>query len=340
MRASSKRLLTVAACCAMLVSGGPVCLAADLDEAAISGLVRELNAGSLSRREAAERRLVEAGPAALPAIVAARASAHGEAAFRLRTIQRALEDAATLQTVEEGLATLSVAVARVEAVGTSPRAVRIVLRASWKQPLDPVVVRLPVASVVAEGPAGEALPAAQRLAVVEPAMPAGATAVDLPVVLLQPDHPLESLGVLRGTLRLWLAGRPHDFVLSLDDERLRSATVARTTATVEEAVVREGRLLVTARVAYDEETEALASHRSWLAECPLEVVGADGRPLARIDQTIIARSQRGLTARATFALPDARTPAGLRLEWRLPMAIHEAPFDFSVRGVALPAPAR
>jgi hypothetical protein len=312
-------------------------LAADLDEAAIAGLVRDLNAGSLSRRETAERRLVEAGPAALPAIVAARATAHGEAAFRLRTIQRALEDAATLQTVEDGLATLGVAVARVEPAGTSPRNVRVVLRASWKEPLHPVVIRLPVASVVAEGPAGEALPAAQRLAAVEPAMLPGTTAVDLPLVFLQPDHPLESLGVLRGTLRLWLAGRPHDFVLSLDDARLRSVTVAGTTAGVEEAVVHEGRLLVTARVAYDEDTEALASHRSWLAECPMEVFGADGRPLARIDQTIIARSQRGLTARATFVVPHARSPAGLRLQWRLPMAIHEVPFDFAVRGVGLPA---
>lgn len=325
---------------ASLAIGIVPCPGAEPDAATIGRLVRDLNAASRTIREAAEKALLEAGPAALPAIVAARGTAHGEAAFRLRGIQRALEDAAALETVDEGLATLALTVGRVEAVAAPPGAVRVVLRAAWQPPLDPVVVRLPLGSVVAEGPAGESMPVAQRRAVVEPAVVPGATAVELPVVLEQPDHPLDSLGLLRGTLQLWLAGRSHDFILPLDAAAQRAITVAKATVTLQEMAVRGGRLLVTARVAYDAPSEALASHRTWLAQCPLDVVGDDGRALARIDQTTATRSEEGLTTQATFALPatDAdRLPPGLRMRWRLPMAIHEAPFDFAIRTVSLPA---
>lgn len=342
MRAVASRLMTVAAACAMAVGSG-LCPAADHDAETIDRLVSDLNDGSRSVREAADRTLREAGPQALPAIVAARERARGEAAFRLRSIQHTLEEAATLEAVDDGLATLAMSVARVEPVGSPPRAARIVLRATWKTPLDPLVIRLPLTSIVAEGPAGESMSVAQRLAVVEPSLVPGATAADLPLVLVQPEHALESLGLLRGTLRLWLAGRQHDFTIPLDAGQPRAVTVAGTTVGIDDLAIREGRLLVTARVAYDAPSEALASHRTWITQCPLEVIGDDDHALVRTDQTIVARSEQGLTARAIFTLPDTsrdRLPAGLRLRWRLPMALHEAPFDFAIRAVALPAALR
>lgn len=335
----SHRLLT---CGAFAVLCAAAIAAEQPDAAGMRRLVVDLDSGSRAARDAAERQLLQAGPAALSAIHAARATARGEGAFRLERIERALEAAAAAEAVEKGLATLAVKVRRVEPIGATPKAARVILDAAWEPPLEPLVIRLPLADVVAEGPAGEALPVTPRQAVIEPALTPGATSVDLPLKLTQPEHPLDTIGLLRGTLRLWLAGRPHAFEFPLDGDGPRTQTAARATVSLEDPIVRGGLLLVTARVTYDAPSEALASHRSWLTLCLLEVVGADGRPLPRIDQTPSARSERGLTTTASFRLPDgtSRLPPGLRASWRLPMAIHETSFDFVIRDVSLAGSSR
>ena len=70
-----------------------------------------------------------------------------------------------------------IAVAAVEPLGRAEagrnRGARIVLRCMFEPRLAPLLVRLPARSIVAEGPAGEAMPAAQRTAVVEAAVPGG-----------------------------------------------------------------------------------------------------------------------------------------------------------------------
>jgi hypothetical protein len=70
----------------------------------------------------------------------------------------------------------------------------------------------------------------------------------------------------------------------------------------------------------------------------IDVVGRDGRPLPRVEQRTAARSEQGLTAVATFELSAGGKTTGLRLRWRLPMAIHEVPVDFVVRDIPLPPP--
>jgi hypothetical protein len=330
-------LASLLACCVAAAILGGASHGEEPDAATMRRLIGDLNAGSRAIRETAEQRLLEAGAAALPAISAARGAARGEAAFRLDGIQRAIEERAAVAAVEQGLATLAVTVLRVEPIRAPVRAARVVLRAAWRPPLKPLVIRMPMADVVAEGPAGEAMTIAQRQAVVEPALSPGETTVELPLRLLQPEHPLDTVAVLRGTLRLWLAGRPHDFAFPLDGTDPRVQTVAEASVALEQAAVREGRLLVTARVSYDAPSEALASHRTWLTHHPLEVVAADGRSLERVAQTPTDRSERGLTATAEFLLPAGTStmPTGLRACWRLPMAIHETPFDFILRDVPL-----
>lgn len=305
-------------------------------------VVQQLNAPTVAARDDAEKTLRDRGPAILPRVIAARARAVGEAAFRLRDIQRGLEQAATAEAVEQALDTLAVAVEDVTPLGDGS-SVRITLRASWGPMLVPLAIRLPMRSIVADGPAGESMPPAQRLAIIEPAVTPRTTLVTLPVVLSQPEHRLEALASLRGTLALWIAGREHEFVIPLTGEVPRSLHVGGATVTLTEQAVRKGKLHITAAVAYDKPSEALASHRPWLAERTLEVVDDEGMPLPRVEQSTAARSDRGIAVTAEFSLPapsgSLRTavPAHARLRWRLPMAIHEIPFDFTVRDVPLPA---
>jgi len=316
----------------------PLATAAEPSPAAsVPRLVIGLGSGRLAARESSERALLALGPAALPAITEAGTGAVGEAAFRLRGIRRALEEQAAAEAVASG--TITVELAGVEPTGgEAATGARIRLRIGWEEGRPPLVMKLPLASIVAEGDHGEAMQPPQRAAVIEAAIPADRSWVEVPIVLGQPSPPLESLAVLRGTVDVWLTGMEHSFTFSGLDARFvggfprRSLRLGQATVSIDELVRRRDRLLVTATIHYDTPTEALASHRSWLARRPLELLAADGQPVAPLSQVVRSRSERGLTASAEFATHAG----GERLRWKLPIAIHEEPVDFAIRRIPLP----
>lgn len=244
---------------------------------------------------------------------------------------------------------LRVAVDRVEPTGRLHAAgARIVLRIAWEPRLQPLLIRVPMRSVIAEGPAGEAMSAAQRAAVVEAKPLGGSQWLDLPLMLAQPAPPLESLGLLRGSVLLWMAGREHGFEFPVRVPRQRregvhpSLRVAGAVVELRRVATQGDRLLVTAAVAYDEPSEALASHQTWLTKKPLVLVAPDGGTTAPIEQAVESRSEQGLTTTAVFRMPgDGPRPTALedlRVRWMLPITIHVVPIDFAIRDVPLPPP--
>jgi hypothetical protein len=431
-----------AAWCAVVVAlwAAPTTRAAEpAGGATAATLIRGLAAGSLAARDDAERRLLALGPAALPEIAAARASATGEAAFRLGGIQRQLERRAAERAVEAAVVTFDwravpvrqclddvfastgnalplddavargaagdrpvtqrlaratfweavdalldraaldleiapeppglrivagapgsdggrppsvasgpfrIAVARVEPVGAGTAA-RIVLRVAWEPRLEPFLVRLPARTIVAEGPAGESVAAAHRAATLEATISPRRAWVEMPVPLARPETPLEALGMLRGTLTVWLAGMEQAFVFpaggAADTVRIADAEVR-----LLETASRPDGLLVRVRVTYGSPSEALASHQTWLTDRRVAATLPDGRPLEWREQRVESRTDRGLTAAVLFAAPPeppstTAPPAAWRplppvtISWRLPIAIHETPVDFAVRDIPLPA---
>lgn len=228
------------------------------------------------------------------------------------------------------------------------RGARVTLRVAWEPRLEPLLARLPARSLVAEGPGGEALPAAQRAAVVEATIPAGGMWIDLPVLFGPPAVPLERLGLLRGTIVLWLAGMEHEFRFEnvRGDQEADGVFPPQRVGAVEvrlsEARFVDHRLLVRASVTYDDASEPLASHHSWLASRRLEACVAAGGALERIEERVESRTDRGMTVAAEFAVPPAGANAAdareVHIRWTLPIAIHELPIDFAIRDVPL-APA-
>jgi hypothetical protein len=326
----------------VLIGGGFIAAAAACGAtepsaaAAVDRLVVRLSSGSAVVRDEAERALLDLGPAILPDVVAARTGAAGETAFRLQSIQHRLEEQATVEQVEAAIDTLSFSAAAVEPIAGGRR-LRIPLRVAWGADLDLLAMRLPAHTIMADGPAGEALPPVQRRAIVEPIIAPAATVVALPVTLTQVTPAVESLATLRGTLTLWIAGRDHVFEVPLEDLP-QSLRVGRATVTLLDTAIEADRLGVTASITFDAPSPALASHRPWLTARMIDVVARDGRPLPRVEQRTAARSEQGLTAVATFELPADGETKGLRLQWRLPMAIHDVPVDFVVRDIPLPPP--
>jgi len=247
---------------------------------------------------------------------------------------------------------------RPDGTGAAPpgrsRGARVTLRVAFEPGLEPLLVRLSARSIVAEGAAGEAMPVAQRAAVVEAAVPRGRSWIDVPVRLAAPAEPLAALAMLRGTLDVWCAGldygfrfpgvRPRPGAAALPSQRVAAATVR-----LLECAAEGERVTVRASITYDAPSEALASHHSWLAARPLEAFAAGhaadrpgGGPerLEPIEQRVESRSDRGLTAAAVFRLPaggDAGHPREVEIRWMLPAAIHTVPIDFAIRDVPLPA---
>ena len=122
----------------MLVGGGLIavaaaCGAAEPGAAAVDRLVPRLASGSATNRDEAEWALLDLGSAILPQVVAARAGAAGEAAFRLQSIQHRLEERATAERVDAAVDTLAVSVGAVEPIAGG-RKIRIPLRAAWVKP--------------------------------------------------------------------------------------------------------------------------------------------------------------------------------------------------------------
>ncbi len=324
-------------------------------------LIRQLSHGKLTTRDAAVDRLLALGPPALPAIERAIPAATGEAAFRLPLIAEAIAVTATNRLLElqpadatastTALGPFSMAVERVDQLGTSGH--RLLLRLRWQPPLKPVLLRLPLASVVAEGSAGAAVPLPSRRGAVEPLLAGEQDWVDLPIRLGPSPPGIDVLASLRGTVVCWLPGFAHRFMLPLDQFDGRSPTSpsgpprpSRSLAGVSvwcddwsitaggpAPAAATGRVALSARFA--EPSEAFASHRGWLANCRPELLLPAGDVVTAVSHRVVSRNRHGLSIAANFGLSGKQLPRGTLVSWRLPLGVRQVPVDFWLRSVPL-----
>jgi hypothetical protein len=203
------------------------------------------------------------------------------------------------------------------------RRIRVEVRAAWEPRLEPLVARLPLESVQIDGPAGEALPPSSRRAVLEAVVRRDLGWVAFPVVVAVPDRVWPESLVVRGTLRLHLAGADHVFRLPIgsDDPGGNRRSVGAATVTVRSVRRTGDRLEAIVEAAYDTASEALASHRRSLLDRPLRLqlppaaagIDQSGRPSPEqsrtdenppaqepLEQEVIGRSDRGWVVRAVF----------------------------------------
>jgi hypothetical protein len=245
---------------------------------------------------------------------------------------------------------IRVAVYRIDQLGPAgERGFRIVLKIAWEPRLSPLLLRLPLASIVAENEDGATLRQPSRLGVVEPLITGERCWVDLPLVLSQPPHGVTQLASLRGTVEMWLPGFQHRFRLPLP-RREPSPTHELTTAkpstclssmtvTLDDwwpTVTPAGQgltLRATAQLA--EPSEACESHRGWLADQIPELLSPSGEAVDAIAHRVVGRTSRGLTVETTFPLPPTSPVDGLQLSWQLPVRISRLPADFWLKNIPL-----
>ncbi len=325
-------------------------------------LIRQLNHGELAVRDAAVDGLLACGPMALPAIERALPNATGEAAFRLPLLAEAIAIKATQQLLDQPPADaaapatatgpFSMAVQQVDRLSGSGH--RLLLRLRWSPPLAPVVLRLPLASIVAEAAAGEAVSLPSRRGAVEPLLTAGKCWGDLPIRLGPSPPGVTMLTSLRGTVECWLPGYEHRFSLPLEQHGGRlppsadSPAPSRTLAglsvrligwTIEPSGSTAATCEVELSAQLAEPSEAFASHRGWLADRQPELLLPTGEVVTAASHRVVARSRRGLTVAARFGLSSGQLPRRTMVTWRLPLGVRRVPVDFWLRAVRLSEPA-
>jgi len=235
---------------------------------------------------------------------------------------------------------LRVEVVRAVAVpAEQPRVMRVMLRLIWEPRLKPIMIQLPMVSLVAEGEAGELVPPQQRTAVVEVSPRGSAGWAIVPVLLAAPTTPGASIGSLRGTLDVWVPAGDVDVRLPVEN-RLQRQTQHLGDAKIrlESVALSPAELRVRTRADYPA-TEALASHRTWITSRLLRsTIG--GQQLTVLSDRVVARDNRGIAREAVFAVPPGSESAATQGEvrWRLPFAIRKFPVEFLLHDIALPYP--
>lgn len=239
---------------------------------------------------------------------------------------------------------IRVAVHRIDRLGPDgDRGFRIVLRVAWEPRLTPLIVRLPLASIVAESEDGATIRQPSRLGVVEPFINAKRCWVDLPVVLSRPPAGVTRLASLRGTVEMWLPGFSHRFRLPLTPRGSEMAKpsncLGTMTAELEEwwpTVTPAGQgltLRATAQLA--EPSAACESHRGWLADRVPTLLPPSGPAVTTLHHRVVGRSSRGLTVETTFLPPLPGPDDRLQVSWQLPVGISRLPADFWLVNIPL-----
>lgn len=212
------------------------------------------------------------------------------------------------------------------------RPVRVGLRLAWEPRIVPLVIRLPMDSVQVEGPHGESVPPSSRRGVVEATILPGAAWVPMTIPLLGKEPLPESLASVRATVRLWCAGGEHDFTLPLEPLPAESRQrVGRAEVSFRAERRDRGRVAVDAELVYDAPGEPLESHRMWLVDRELEVLGPGSDTLSPESHRVRHRSDRGLAVTDEFVME--RRAEGRSVRWRLPAAVRELPIDVNLRDV-------
>lgn len=314
----------------------------------LARLMSQLGSGSLAERERALNALVDAGPSILPLLADARGNAAPEAAYRLAVIERRLAGAVeqdVIDLVGEGVRCLPVRVER-----TAAGAARVVLGIRWAPELRPLLVRLPMRSVVATRANGEPLMIGQPRATLETGVDPADRQIELPILLENGLDEGAGVARLQGTLEIWVQGPEYSFEFvcqQLDPSSIHVDPTARSVGTtsvrIEQIDVRRSRpagatdslLTATLRGSFATGSEAFASHLPWL-EDRLPVLVSGGITIPAGEDRLDRRTTDGIVRTVRFPWPPETTSA--RLVWRLPLGVYRVPLGFEIHDLPPPSP--
>lgn len=215
---------------------------------------------------------------------------------------------------------------------------RVKVEIAWEPRLRPIRINQPLEALTAVDENGDELAASpMSQGELEAPINIGSQSAELQLMLTLPPRTTTKIARLAGTLSTVVPGRTETFRFD-DLVNSRGANKRRGGATVTlERVRRAGPIWeLHMRVAYDETSGALESHRGWVLQNPSYLVNEAGTRIENVGFETTQQTEAELGLAYLFELPPGTGLEGLAWEYQTPAAIIALPVDYELTDINLP----
>ncbi len=224
--------------------------------------------------------------------------------------------------------------AKRELRSSSPPALQVSLEVAWEPRLQPIAVKLPMASIRILDTSGGSLAADDPRAEKEAFPRLGSSAVEMDVALAMPDRPLREIASLAGALKVILLGKVEEFrfvdlLKGKQEKRIGAATVA-----LDEVRKNGNSWEISVRLRYDDAGDALESYRNWVQQNDVYLEDASGKQVRPDSMEPKLRNKNEIGFGYVFALPDL--PKNLAIVYKAPVLIVTKDYHYELRGIKMP----
>lgn len=227
--------------------------------------------------------------------------------------------------------------ARRDLRNSAANGMRIAINVSWEPRVAPISLRQPIDKISLVDAQGNALNVGRSdsQSVLNASAELGMSAVELGIPLELPPRSVEKIASLKGTLTALVPGRMEKFEFA-DLEAARDVEQRRAGVSVTFERLRKNVDLyeVRIRVRYDEASNALESHRSWIYGNPAYIVDAKGERVANLGANEGGRDENEVGIVCLFDLPQG--PRGCRFVYQTPATLLQLPVEYELKDIPLP----
>lgn len=216
---------------------------------------------------------------------------------------------------------------------SSNRRMEITLNLAWEPRLRPIVVEMPYSGISVKDQNGESIVTS---GMGQPTVEVGEdTSAEFQLPLELPPRSATEIGELSGSFNLLVPGRTETFEFTNLDKGERVEQRSSGVTVVLDRVRKNGDVWeIRVLLRFADAEGALQSHRNWVYNNPVRLIGADGKELEPDSQEIVRRTEEEVGMGYYFDLPNG--PAGYKLTYKTPTMIMALPVTFTLRGIPLP----
>lgn len=209
------------------------------------------------------------------------------------------------------------------------------LEVAWEPRLRPLGIRQALDEVTLTDDRGEAIQLAANEGQLEALVTPGTMLTELALPLVPPPRISQEIATLAGTLSVLLPGGIETFsfdgLLNARKTHLKKGGVR---VTLDEARKNNELWEIRIRVAFDETSGALESHRGWVFDNEAYLLGPDDQPRSHdgFETTLQSESEVGVAY--LFDVPAGLE--GFRFVYKTPVVVLNVPIEYELKHLPLP----
>lgn len=213
---------------------------------------------------------------------------------------------------------------------------RLTLDGVWEPRVRPIVLEIPLASLIAVDEQGDSIDINTAEGTLEVPIETVETGVEIDIPFAAPSRSVKTLSSLKGKLTAVVLGKVESFEFT-DIEKARSVEQERGGVTLLLENCRKNADIydVSIRVRFDRAANALESHRGWIYDNECYLVDPQHRRVenAGLEATLLDRNEVGISYKFNL---DGDTPGSYKFVYKTPAAIIRIPVPFEIKDIDLP----